>query len=162
MLVEEAHESEVAQRAGGHRLVHVARASIPPGPVPVVGRSRGPGFVQSAPPKLLEPGARLFPLAPDDTSHLPAHPRIQFLEADPDLRHPEVGNPTPQKRAELPGDAAQIAASRLTEEGPELGLEPFHRLGGHSQSWLAVRGDAVAEELALPRTRHRALIPIDR
>ena len=95
MLFEQAHESDTPQPPGRDGLVHVARPGVPPGTSAVVGRDLCAGLFESKLAEFLDPGAWLFPLAPQDAAQFPTQPFIQFLEAPFDLSQPEVRRPAP-------------------------------------------------------------------
>ena len=147
----------MAQGSGRDRLVHVAGASIPPratstrrrGPRPIVGEAPAFEFASTGPVAL--------PLPPQDGSQLAANPLIQFFERDTHLGFPEVRHPTEQFGSHVFDQPGQTSTTANPEQFTQPRFETHHGLRGDLQLRLEVRGERVAEELAVPGPIHPLL-----
>ena len=112
----------------------------------------------------LRAGARPLPLPPQEAAQFAPQPAIQFLEARPSPR--PAGSSSIQPRSSglsvLDGRGQDASASGA-QQLPHLVLQPLHALPARSADRaLLVPRHAVAQELPLPRSGHRALARVDR
>ena len=76
-------------------------------------------------------------------------------------RQPEVVHPAPQQRVQRPRSCGKRSAAPCRSSSRMRSLSRCTLCWRDPQAALAMRGDAVAQELALPRPRHRALRRVD-
>src|ERR1700687_181894 len=133
------------------------RARVPPGSAPVGRGLPRPGRIEPQSGEPLVAGARELPLPPEDTAQSPSYPAIEFLQRTLALRQTEVSHPSPQKRVEVLDRARYRLTTSLTQQLAHTFYKPPHALRGDPDARIAMGRDAVAQELALPRSLHRAL-----
>src|SRR5438874_1619648 len=107
-------------------------------------------------------GARLGPLLPLVATQPPPYPAVQLLPDPRRRRAPVVGEPAVGVGAQLGQYVGQSLPPIAAGEATHALLEPLQGRRSEVQSRvLAVAPEAVAQELALHRSGHRALLGVD-
>jgi len=138
-----------AREVGGRQgVVQVGRSGVPRRAAPVPASQAGTLDRKTERAQSADPSPRMSPLAPQQPPEPAPHSPIEVAQHRPSLGQLEVGHPASQQRV------------------PQLLTDPLHRatyaLRCDPESTLAMRRDAVPQELALPRPRHGALLSTDR
>src|ERR1700681_1141318 len=100
-------------------------------------------------------------MPPQNGAQLTAKTLVEFLELTTHLGFPEVSSPAQQHRTKPFDHVAEVLAPASPKQHTYFAFEASHRLRGDLQLGLQARGERVAQELAVPRPVHRALVSID-